>query len=467
MSYTILLTKLLEKIKMELNYLLQKISANEITEKQMSELARLVEDHNKKLISLFNFYHLLKKQISYGLDDLYDRFYLIKKTLKPKDSSSYLGCIMRYGEKAGKELFELKNKKCVQTLENFISRHGEKEGTIRYKSYSKSRSMSLENCQRRYGEIAGEKAFRDYWDNTGFGSSLKHAKIRYGEIDYIEKYDTLCKKGGHSRTEIGFMERYGAVEGEKMYLEYNNKRGESCNKKTHILKCIDAGLDEKEILESIDKRWNQTSLSAFIRRLGEELGTEEYYKFTEKIKKSNPLRVEYYLTRKIPELLANEIITDIIIERNLLIKTCSKESLKFLIPIADLFFIDFDIKEENIYVGNKYRDQEYYLSLDHELREKTKRRIFFYDLTILDFNLIIEYHGIRFHRDLDYDSTIKATLEDVIEEVDLLKKWYAEQRGFTVLILRSWKLNEDLTKIFNYINDIRCIEKWKPYFMMK
>lgn len=452
---------------MELNYLLQKISANEITEKQISELAKLVEDHNKKLISLFNFYYLLKKQISYGLDDLYDRFYLIKTTLNPRDSSSYLGFVTRYGEKEGNELFELKNKKSAQTIENFIIRYGEKEGTIRYESYSKSRSMSLENCQRRYGEIAGEKAFRDYWDNTGFGSSLKHAKIRHSEINYIEKYDTLCKKGGHSRTKIGFMERYGAVEGEKSYLDCNDKRNKSNNKKTHILKCIDAGLNEKEILESIDKRWNTISLSSFIRRLGEKLGTEEYNNYIKKLKESSVLSKEYYLKRDIPELIANEIITDIQIERNVAINTYSKESLKFLIPIADLFFNDFEIPFENIYVGNKYRDQEYYLSLNDTLRKQTNRRIFFYDLTILDLNLIIEYHGIRFHKDLDYNSTISASLEEVKEEIDLLKKWYAEQRGFTVLILRSWKLNEDLTKIFNHINDIRCIEKWKPYFMMK
>ena len=185
------------------------------------------------------------------------------------------------------------------------------------------------------------------------------------------------------------MERFGAAEGEKLYLEYNNKRSESANKKTHILKCIDEGLNEKEILESIDKRWNTISLSSFIRRLGEKSGTEEYNNHIKKLKESSVLSKEYYLKRDIPELLANEIITDIQIERNLAINSCSKESLKFLIPIADLFFNDFEIPPENIYVGNKYRDQEYYLSLNDTLRKQTNRRIFFYDLTILDLNLIV------------------------------------------------------------------------------
>ncbi len=452
---------------MKLDDLLKKISADLITEKQMVELSRLIDDHNKKLISLYNFTDLLKKQISFGLEDLYDRFYLIKEKINPKDSSSYLSFTTRYGEIEGKKLFESKTKKCILTLENFIAKYGKEEGLIRYKECNEKRPVNLKNSKRRYGEIEGELIFRNYWDNIGFGTSLRHAKIRHGEIEGIENYKKICEKCGYSRTKVGFMERYGVDEGEELYLEYNKKRGESGNKKTHILKCIDEGLSEKEILESIDKRWNQASLSSFIRRFGEKLGTEEYNKFIEKHKKSNVFCKEYYLTRDIPELLANEIITDIQIERNLGINSYSKESLKFLIPIADLFFSDFEIPFENIYIGNKYRDQEYYLSLDHELRKRTKRRIFFYDLTIIDLNLIIEYHGERFHKDLDYGSTINASLEEVEEEIDLLKKWYAEQRGFTVLILRSWKLNEDLTKIFNYINDIRCIEKWKPHFMMK
>jgi hypothetical protein len=32
---------------------------------------------------------------------------------------------------------------------------------------------------------------------------------------------------------------------------------------------------------------------------------------------------------------------------------------------------------------------------------------------------------------------------------DFFKKWIAEQRGYNVLILRSWKITEDLEKMFS------------------
>ena len=84
-----------------------------------------------------------------------------------------------------------------------------------------------------------------------------------------------------------------------------------------------------------------------------------------------------------------------------------------------------------------------------------KARMFFYDFFVSDINLIIEYNGVRFHDDIDYDSTIdkkEEYLYTIEYNKDFYKKWLAEKRGYTVLILRSWKIKEDLNKMFNFLN---------------
>ena len=67
--------------------------------------------------------------------------------------------------------------------------------------------------------------------------------------------------------------------------------------------------------------------------------------------------------------------------------------------------------------------------------------------------MIIEYHGVRWHDDVDYSSTINMSKKSFINDFnfDLFKKWLAEQRGFTVFVLRSWNLIEDKKEI-NYRN---------------
>ncbi len=80
--------------------------------------------------------------------------------------------------------------------------------------------------------------------------------------------------------------------------------------------------------------------------------------------------------------------------------------------------------------------------------------MFFYDCFIPELNLIIEYHGVRFHSDIDYNSTLtinKNDIYDVKYNRDFFKKWVAEQRGYTVFILRSWKINNDLELLFKLL----------------
>ena len=69
-------------------------------------------------------------------------------------------------------------------------------------------------------------------------------------------------------------------------------------------------------------------------------------------------------------------------------------------------------------------------------------------------SLIIEYHGEHFHDDIEYESTIGVTENDLLKleyNYDFYKKWIAESRGYKVLIIRSWCIQDDLNELFNVL----------------
>ncbi len=91
--------------------------------------------------------------------------------------------------------------------------------------------------------------------------------------------------------------------------------------------------------------------------------------------------------------------------------------------------------------------------------ELCKKRIFYYDFTLRDIGIIIEYHGSYYHEDLDYDSTENMNFRYFLDQspedfkIDLFKKWIAENRGFDVFVVRSWNLQEDKLKLHKNLKE--------------
>jgi hypothetical protein len=447
------------------NWLILNIQQNtevELSETQIDNLNKLYNDHVEGKIDIHRYLKIIYKQVSIGLQDLYDRFYYVRDNIRPKDSSSLKSHIARYGEVEGTRMFNEKTSKCVQSLEKFIKKYGVSEGTAQYKLYCVSKTHTLESYIMRYGDDHGPKRWREYWDNTKFGTSLKHFIARYGEEEGKVKYNEFKTNQGFNNTLEGFISRYGPAFGPVQYEEKYRKSAISNSKETLVNKLVDQGLGLIEIFDKIDKRWNQTSVEAFKRRYGEHDGVMKYEAYIQQNKKKNPVCVEYYLDRGIDKATAVRIIKEIQTVRRFgrgNTKRASTESLRYLTPIANAVNKQFDL----------YYDFEYKIRLTNEEKaiESTNTN-YIYDLCFPDMNVIIEYHGSLFHKDCDYDKTKTMALDDHRVDFckDLFKKWVAESRGFDVFIIRSWNLESDLHYIYDFFRLKGMDESWKPIFYL-
>lgn len=414
------------------------------------DIEKCINDHNNRKFSLYSRIPLLAEQINLGLTNLYER--LIKTLEYGKDSSSIDIYILKYGEIEGPIRHKEKTSKTTQTLEKYIKKYGEIEGPIKYKEYSKTKSMSMEMCIKRYGEIEGPIKFNEFWNNTGFGTSERAFKKRYGD-NWEYHFNKFKKNQGDANTLKQMMEKYGE-EGQKIYIERNAKKSKSLSKQTYVQKLLDLNFSYEEIDLKIKERWDNTSLDSFKLRYGDN-ALQKYNEFIQTLKERNPVCIEYYNKRGISDEIAFELISKIQYRYSSGNSTVSKESLKY--------FNKLDLVFKKRGYATLYNSDEIGLRLTiEEYNIFKKNRFFFYDFCVPDLNLIIEYHGVQYHDDIDYDSTIGVSVDDLNEieyNKDFYKKWFAESRGYTVIILRSWKIKEDLMNMFfklNFTEEEKC-----------
>jgi hypothetical protein len=427
----------------------------------------LIIDHNNKKIKLHNKLSVIEKQIRYGVDNIYIRYYNVIKNVPCRDSSSLNSFIHRYGDILGVEMHAQRCIDIATTLESFQKKYGEKIGQEKYTILISKRGLSEKNYIRLYGKIEGAIKFREYWDNTGFGTGVRHAKKRDGESSAIKTYDDLCKKMGDSRTLSGYKERYGDERGESLYTEHYALKHKNSSVKVWGKKLQMAeGLTDTELKEKIKWRFDTQSLQSFEKRYGHDIGLEKYLKNVQKHRLANPLSPEHYYAQGIStenskEMALNELVTRF---KSIPASNVSKESLRCLLPICDI--INESNKSSKIFIGSdRFTNTEYLIRIPKIYREK-HQKIFLYDMAIPDMKLIIEYHGARYHKDLDYKTTF-LKYEDVCHEKDLFKKWIAEQAGFKVIVIRSWAWREDKFELYNYLNNLKDISKWKMTFLTK
>jgi len=95
--------------------------------------------------------------------------------------------------------------------------------------------------------------------------------------------------------------------------------------------------------------------------------------------------------------------------------------LNVFIPLRDWLVENLNIDKDDIYLGIDDK-KEYFIS--------TKKRIYFYDFCIRSKKIIIEYHGIGFHANPNW-------------EIDKLKSWKS------VFTNESYKTNIEKTKVKN------------------
>ena len=399
-----------------------------ITEEQANDLKLLFSDYRytKKDISV------IIKQLQYGLTDLYGRN--IKLMSLTRDSSSLSTLCLRYGEIEGIKLFNEKNSKTCNTLENFIKRYGVELGKEKFKHYGKIRPLTLENCIRR-DPINGEQFYKDYWHKNNFGNSLDAYIRKYGDIIGKEKYDVMRQRCSYTNTENYYIETFGEVLGKEKFRKRYDPVSYKNSKKYKIQQLLEDGHTIDDIKYLLIGWRDNTSLSSYIKRYGENDGKEKYTAHIEKIAKSGfKSQTNNYF---------------------------SKEANKVLTPIIDILKTKFN--SNNIL----FEKTEYKIKLN-ELEKNISTGFYFqYDLTDLDNNLIIEYHGEKYHDKVDYQNTEQLTYEYFNENYnrDLFKKFIAEQRNFKVFIIRSWERKKDLFDLYEYLNNKQDITEWLHNFI--
>lgn len=433
-----------------MNFLIKNIkkhTSSEISESQMSDLDRLYDDHVKKKTYLHNSFKIIAKQIEFGIEDIYERHYRIKNELKPRDSSSLESFIVKYGEVHGKKMFDEKNSKTAITLEYFEKKYGKDLAPEKYREFCIKKGTSLEGFIMRFGNIEGPIRHKEYWENTNFSTNKEKFIERYGEIEGTLKHEETLSKIGYANTVDYYIEKYGEAEGISIYNEMNEKKRKSQSKSRMIEKMLDQGNTLDEISLAIEDRWSR-SRKTYVRKYGEIEGNKRYEEYLFKLKVNNPVCMEYYRERNINDDVAYEIISDIISKRPSKNNSYSKESLRAILPFV------YEI-EKQLNINCLYGENEFHIRLRKEENNVSDKRFLFYDFTFPDISLIIEYHGVRFHEKLDYDKTKNMNFSDFTKDfkIDYFKKWVAEQRGFDVVIVRSWEKKKDMENLLTLLNE--------------
>lgn len=393
----------------------KKHSQNNPNEVQLYQLRKIYDEFGDKINRVAI---VFAKQIDIGLEDLYDRYLEATIKLKPKDSGSYDAHIIRYGEEYGKELYEQTKIKKSHSLKGYIMRLGEVEGTKKYK---------------------------DYWENTNFTVGIRSYVNRFGEEEGKKLHEELRKKIAFGATLAGYIERLGEEEGTIRFRDVNGRKSISQSKEVMVNRMLDEGVSCDDILGEIERRWSR-SLKTCIKKYGKERGIEAYETFCRNIQKNNPVSLEYYKTRGISEEDIFDLRSVEIQKRNGGNNSVSKESIFHL---EDIVLSIQDLTEDVCL----YKEEELCIHLTREEYDISGSYLFRYDFTFQKLKLIIEYHGVIYHDDVDYDSTVNLNAEDIKENYnrDLYKKWIAENRGYDVMIIRSWEIPEDKMKLYNYL----------------
>ena len=188
-------------------------------------------------------------------------------------------------------------------------------------------------------------------------------------------------------------EKFGEIEGEKLYVE-NSKNHRKTSKRCKEF-WIKNGYSEEEAKEKVSERQRTFALDICIEKYGEVDGLQRWLDRQEKWqntlnskseeelliikKKKNTFSKESYLLRGLSEEDSNLLLKN---RFNNFRRTYSKESITF---------IQKNLITEDCFFG----ENEWYIY------DKENHRHCFYDFTNVNKKIILEYHGEAFHPNIN------------------------------------------------------------------
>jgi hypothetical protein len=298
----------------------------------------------------------------------------------------------------------LKNITCINTdnINHFIQKYKIYENAILNKEYSYNLSQigiySKNNTNIQYYLDRGwsiEEANNKLKLRQGIISKLSSTKKdeynKKRSATFSKNYKNNKHKKFYRPSEIEYWlnKGYSKKDAQIKMTNYYSKIGKEAHHKMRIngkefltirqIKYwIKKGYSYEDAISNVKRVQTTTTLQKFVELYGEKKGLE---KFNDRNKKWLDT-----LNNK-----SDEEKLDILIRKLKYTKRYSKSSILFFDNIFKILEYDYNIKFNKIF----YKENEYFIYNDKE------KELYFYDLTIPEINLIVEYNGIKFHPNKD------------------------------------------------------------------
>jgi len=275
---------------------------------------------------------------------------------------------------------------------------------------SKRDNISLEEANIKIIEYKKSKA-----------TSKENFIKKYGEEEGLKKFRLFQNTSKH--TEEKYIEKYGHDLGKIKWSEYKNKK--SKNTVFNSSYWINKGFSKEEA----------------------ELKRKEFYE-----KNLNTSSVDFWIKKGYSSDEAIVKVEQILNKKKVQFCNASKKSLRYFEPLSCF------LKQKNIkhFFGFK-ENKEYYIY------NKEKKRLSYYDFTIPDLKIIIEYNGEKFHpnpsklnskewsewKRFSFSKKEVQLDANAVYLLDKEKKDLAESKGFDYYIIWESFTDEESLEVIN------------------
>lgn len=380
------------------NYLINK---SNYCEDEKIENTETIKTHYEKYLEIFNSVDYPDKKLSSSFPH---RFFGMES------NSTRIKYYTDRGFNLNEAKKKLKERQSQTSLDSFIKKYGKDEGSKKFDEYLHrwKNSISKHDKKELYKNWIGSQKF-EYW--------TKKINPKTGKFYTIEEAKDFVKGWQNGN---GF---------KKMWREYREGTRDGSFINTTMEYYLKKGLCLEEARVKLKERQSTFSLEKMIQKHGREKGTlkwrERQEKWINTLNCKTEEEKEKILLKKIKSL-----------------PRFSKESRDFFeLLIGEL---DQEIKEMDIFYGEN----------EMILYNREEKKPFFYDFSIPDLKIIIEYNGSAFHPNPKffksenlYEWKCPFTKLDGVEKrkKDENKNNFAAKLGYEVIVV--WDTDEIKNKI--------------------
>lgn len=326
-------------------------------------------------------------------------------------------CIIKYGEKEGKIIYDRKLnniKNSGVSVGKLINKYGKEEGEKRYKEWKENTRQHLTNFIKRYGVIEGKKRYESFKTKSikNLGKKLNKNKINTN-IEYwldicngdIDKSIIKLKERQNTSSLESLIKKYGVDNGKLKYIDINKKKAQTLSNYILLYGEIDGAIKWENY--KIKLKYVH-SKEYYIDKFGNEKGIEKW-------KEINVKKINYFHNRR-------SIISD---------EFCGKLFNKLKNDYKKIYF------SENEYM---------FFIFENDFK------IISPDMFIKDINLVIEFYGDYWHRNpLIYENLKDESVYKIWDHDEKRINKIKDKFNCDVIIVWEKDYRNNKTKIVNDI----------------